>query len=77
MTKLSDKPLRRSVLDSNLKPMLAEMTDRYVTLRPPRIRDPEASVTITWGSIYELALMRRVMKGLKPKRTYERGRMGV
>ena len=55
MTRL--RPMRRSTPEYVLT-----LDGATVTIRPKRVRRPEAAVTLTWDHIYRHALMQRTPK---------------
>lgn len=73
-TRASSKPLKRLVLSVDAsQEFVAEITDRVLTLRPPKTRrgGPQ-EIQIGWGSIYLRAMMTRVEEQRKLKRRKRR-----
>jgi len=56
-----DRPVRRKVL-INGRPHVVEVYQELVTIRPLRVRRPDAIVAIKWGTIYTDGLLRRPLK---------------
>jgi hypothetical protein len=76
MTRANGKPLKRVVL-SQSGDLVAEITDRVLTLRPFRTkRGGRSEVVVAWGSIYLRAMAARVEEELKAKRRARRARKG-
>ncbi len=73
-TRATSKPLRRVVqtMDGEL---VAEITDRVLTLRPPKTRrGGPAEISVVWGSIYLRGMVALVEERRKMKRRKRKGR---
>ncbi len=64
------KPLRRRVEGASVGPLIVDLTERTVTLRPRFARRPEAIVRLTWEGIY----VRGLMVGIEERRRAKKRR---
>lgn len=75
MTRLPDgvlKPAKIRLAIGDDAELVLELTERTVTLRPKRARDPSAAVTLRWGSIYTRGLMAAAEEHQRAKRAKAR-----
>jgi hypothetical protein len=56
----TQKPLRRLVLGGEHGELVAELTERTVTLRPRGARRVEVVAEITWGALYQRAILANI-----------------
>lgn len=67
-----ERPTRREV-DSSHGPLVAELLDRMLTLRPKGARaGGPAEISVTFGQIYQRAMEDRVLAKLREKQRQRR-----
>ena len=62
------KPPLRRVARGMVDDLVLDLDERGVSIRPLRVRRPEARVRIAWGLIYQHALMARDADARKRRR---------
>src|SRR5260370_553393 len=68
------KPLRRRVEGASVGPLIVDLTERTVTLRPRFARRPEAIVRLTWEGIYVPGLMVGIEERRRARKRRRAGR---
>lgn len=62
MTRLPDgarRPAQLRLAQGEDSDLVLELTDRYVAMRPKRVKNPRASITIAWSTLYRWAITDR------------------
>lgn len=62
------RPVRRKVVGPGGKPFVLEVYRDFLTLRPIRVRNPDAIVTIKFAALYTGALLSRPTKRRRVRR---------
>lgn len=74
MTRATEKPVRRVVQTSHGE-MIAEVRDRVITMRPLRSRrGGKAEIEMSWGQLYQHAIIARIEREMREKRRLARER---